>query len=295
MDTGSFTSKGRGGKIEMAKKKSNLIKDLADVFAMLPWWVGVVAAIISYVALHLYAKPVAIQITAPGQVSAAITQSIFKTFASIGQYLVPAICLAGAGMSWVLQKQRTRLVNQVAGSEAASALNGMSWQEFEVLVGEAFRLQGFKVTELGGSSSDGGVDLVLAKGSEKFLVQCKQWRALKVGVDVVRELYGVMAAQGAAGGFVVTSGRYTADAVTFSSGRNVRLIDGEKLFAMLKQAKASQQLKTPQAVAEPTTAAPACPTCGAAMVKREAKRGTAAGSVFWGCSTYPSCRGTRTV
>jgi restriction system protein len=33
-----------------------------------------------------------------------------------------------------------------------------------------------------------GVDLALTKGTEKFLVQCKQWKAYKVGVDVVREL-----------------------------------------------------------------------------------------------------------
>lgn len=279
----------------MAKKKSNLAKDLVEVFGSLPWWIGVIAAIISYVALHMYAQPVAVQITAPGQVSAAITQSIFKTLATIGQYLVPVICLAGACMSWIRQKQRGRLANQVTGSNAASALNNMSWQEFEILVGEAFRMEGFKVAQRGGTGSDGGVDLVLSKGSEMFLVQCKQWRALKVGVDVVRELYGVMAAQGAAGGFVVTSGRYTSEAVEFTSGRNVRLIDGDKLFAMLKQAKASQRLKGAPVLTEPVATAPACPACGAAMVKREAKRGASAGNVFWGCSTYPSCRGIRSV
>nr|WP_246295105.1 restriction endonuclease [Schlegelella koreensis] len=32
------------------------------------------------------------------------------------------------------------------------------------------------------------------------MVQCKQWRAFKVGVQVVSEFYGVMAAQGAVGG-----------------------------------------------------------------------------------------------
>ncbi len=42
--------------------------------------------------------------------------------------------------------------------------------------------------------------------------------ALKVGVDVVRELYGVMAAKGATGGFVVTSGRFTEDAKAFAQG-----------------------------------------------------------------------------
>jgi restriction system protein len=52
-----------------------------------------------------------------------------------------------------------------------------------------------------------------------------------VGVDVVRELYGVMAATGAAGGFVVTSGRFTEDAASFARGRNVMLVDGPKLHA----------------------------------------------------------------
>ena len=35
---------------------------------------------------------------------------------------------------------------------------------------------------------------------------------------------------------------------------------------------------------------PTCPRCGAAMVERH--RGTN-GSPFWGCSTFPTCRGTR--
>lgn len=80
----------------------------------------------------------------------------------------------------------------------------MAWKEFEKLVGEAFRLQGYQVTELGGDGPDGGIDLVLRKGHEKFLVQCKQWKAFTVGVAVVRELYGVMAAKGATGGFIVS-------------------------------------------------------------------------------------------
>ncbi len=33
-----------------------------------------------------------------------------------------------------------------------------------------------------------------------------------------------------------------------------------------------------------------CPKCGAAMVRRVAKRGENAGSEFWGCSTFPKCR-----
>jgi restriction system protein len=30
------------------------------------------------------------------------------------------------------------------------------------------------------------------------------------------------------------------------------------------------------------------------MLQRIAKRGSNAGNQFWGCSTYPACKGTRT-
>lgn len=73
----------------------------------------------------------------------------------------------------------------------------------------AFRLRGYAATEIGGGGADGGVDLVLARGGEKFVVQCKQWKAFKVGVDVIRGLYGVMATKGAPGGYLVTCGRFT--------------------------------------------------------------------------------------
>lgn len=42
-----------------------------------------------------------------------------------------------------------------------------------------------------------------------------------------------------------------------------------------------------------TTGSPECPVCGSHMVKRTAKKGRRAGETFWGCSKYPSCRGTR--
>jgi ssDNA-binding Zn-finger/Zn-ribbon topoisomerase 1 len=35
---------------------------------------------------------------------------------------------------------------------------------------------------------------------------------------------------------------------------------------------------------------PICPKCGIQMVLRTAQRGPAAGSQFWGCSNYPTCK-----
>ena len=277
------------------KRKSSPLEDMLDLVSLLPWWAGVAIAVVGYVVLHRMAAPV----VQPGQVGSVITQSVVAGFATAGQYIVPLVGLLGAAMSFFRRRQRSALVMDVAQAKSANALDGMSWREFEMLVGEAYRLQGYKVTETGGGGADGGIDLALTKGSEKFLVQCKQWKAFKVGVDVVRELYGVMAAKGAAGGFVVTSGRFTEDAKAFADGRNVQLVDGSKLFTMIQQAKQSLAANSPQPVApsakgvEKSEISTACPQCGANMVKRTARKGTNTGAEFWGCSKFPTCRGVR--
>jgi hypothetical protein len=54
----------------------------------------------------------------------------------------------------------------------------------------------FQVEKPGGAGPNGGIDLILRSEGEKHLAQCKQWRAFKVGVQVVWERYGVMAAEG---------------------------------------------------------------------------------------------------
>ncbi len=181
-----------------------------ELTAMLPWWVGVVLAVIAYFALHLYATSPS-QPPAPGQpfISPAL---VWKPLATIFQYLLPVVFVAGAALSAIRRGKRKQNFDHVVGAQSKSALLDMTWQEFEALVGEAFRLRGFNVTETGGTSGDGGVDLVLRKGSDKYLVQCKQWRATRVGVAPVRELFGVMAIEGAAGGYIVTSGSFTEEA-----------------------------------------------------------------------------------
>lgn len=293
------------------RRRASAAEDLMDLVAMLPWWVGVALALVGYLVLHRMALQPLVAVATPGQGNSMVLQGVWKGLATAGQYIVPLICLGGAGMSAWRRHERKKLVVDVAQSKASDALDGMSWQSFEKLVGEGFRLQGYDVVETGGGGADGGIDLVLTKratnSGEKFLVQCKQWRALKVGVDVVRELYGVMAARGATGGFVVTSGRFTEAAVAFASGRNVTLIDGPQLHGLIAQAQASrfpsmalQRREAEPVMAKPSAGAqpsmePSCPTCSKPMVRRTAKRGASAGNEFWGCTAYPSCRGTRPV
>lgn len=179
----------------------------------------------------------------------------------------------------------------------------MRWQEFELLVGEVFRRKGFAIQETGGGGADGGIDLRLTKGSEKFLVQCKQWRAYKVSVNVVRELFGVMAAEGAVGGFVVTSGVFTEDAKSFAKGRNIELVDGKKLKYLIDGLPSSSSNEIASNKKEPVLYTPVlsatqelfCPRCNGSMVKRIAKKGANQGQEFWGCAAFPKCRGIRAI
>lgn len=259
---------------------------------MLPWWVGSVLAVVAYVWLHSVATTDVSAVVQPGKMRDFVGQTLFRTLASVGQYLLPLAFLVGAAMSAYGRFKRHALHEQVAGSSDRGALNNMSWQQFEALVGEAFRRKGYTVTETGGGGADGGIDLVLKKEGETFLVQCKQWKAYKVSVNTVRELYGVMAAEGATGGFVVTSGVFTDEARAFAVGRNIELLDGKALHERIRGVSALSKAASAAPTVE-SEDAPACPVCQSAMVKRTAKRGANSGNAFWGCSRYPDCKGTR--
>ena len=276
----------------MARRKQSPVEDLIEITSKLPWWVGVLLAIVAYVWLHSVATSEVTAVVQPGKMGDFISQNLYKTLASVGQYLLPFAFLVGAAMSAYGRYKRRALHEQVAASPDRGALNNMSWQQFEALVGEAFRRKGYAITETGGGGADGGIDLALKKEGETFLVQCKQWKATKVGVTTVRELYGVMAANGVTGGFVVTSGVFTDEARAFAIGQNIELMDGKALHALIRgvtvPSKPAPVLKAVAAASEP-----ACPVCQSAMVKRTAKRGANLGNAFWGCSQYPGCKGTR--
>ena len=276
----------------MARRKQSPVEVLIEITSKLPWWVGVVLAIIAYVWLHSIAASEVTAVAQPGKMADLVGQTLFKTLASVGQYILPIVFTIGGAMSAYGRYTRRALHEQVATSPDRGALNDMSWQQFEALVGEAFRRKGYTVTETGGGGADGGIDLALKKDGETYLVQCKQWKATKVGVNIVRELYGVMAANGTTGGFVVTSGMFTDEARAFAIGRNIELMDGEALHALIRgvtvPSKAAPALK-----AVSTASAPACPVCQSAMVKRTAGKGANKGNIFWGCPQYPACKGTR--
>lgn len=256
------------------RKKDSLFEDLAG----LPWPAGLIFGIGGYF---------------------FFAHTIFKPFALV----VLLIGLVTAGLSALGAKHRRHLLDRQTGLES---LRSMSWKEFELLVGEAYRRLGYGIEETGQGGADGGIDLLLRKDSVTTLVQCKQWRNQKIGVTVVREMYGLMVHHNAYAVRIVCTGSYSSEAEAFAKGKPIELIDGSALLRLIENLQTPAQDAKRSASLQPVpflekcvklesatiTAAPACPKCAATMVERTNR---ANGQAFWGCSKFPGCRGTVAV
>ena len=274
------------------KKKTSLWEDSFDIASNISWKISLAIAIMAYFSFHYVANLTPPQALTNGHAlnSNFLSMTIVITFAKIFQYLIPAFFAIGAAASVFKSKHRGRLLEQQSGIES---IRNMSWQNFELLVGEAFRRKGFEVKENGGGGADGGIDLILYKNGKKSIVQCKRWKTFSINVSLVRELYGVMSAESANECIFVSSGNYTSEARLFAENKPIWLIDGEELLKMVEDVQPSKNQPDLTQLETLKQQVPACPLCCSSMVKRTAKKGTNAGSEFWGCSKYPACRGTR--
>src|ERR1700730_3425388 len=272
-------------------RRQGLFDDLMSMGLKLPWKVGLAAAVVIFVALHLVAiytgAPVATNTLA--DLGSVVQHGLIHVFAALLQYIIPAGLLIGTTVGYFKQRQAGALFAS-ARANPKPTITSMSWREFERLVGEIFRRRGFTVTGFFGNRPDGGVDLGLTKNGDRFLVQCKHWKKRQVGVTVVRELYGVISAQRAQGGFVVTGGEFTREARAFSESCDINLIDGPALEKIIGDIP-TRNFAADSAVAVAAQPNPMCPQCGTAMIQWTAKKGQFAGQPFWGCSRSAKCTG----
>ena len=89
-------------------------------------------------------------------------------------------------------------------------------RKFEEIVAEILSKQGYEI-ELTSASRDGGFDICAARqdglGKFLYLVECKRYvPPNKVGVEIVRSLHGVIQANRATAGAIVTTSFFTAGA-----------------------------------------------------------------------------------
>lgn len=135
----------------MARRRQTIADDIIVLTANMPWWVGLLLALTSYVILHRIAGQGLTQ--ASGQdVFAAAKGGMVFAFASLGQYALPGLFGIGALVSIISRLKRTKLHSDV--TSGIRGIGDISWRQFEELIGEHFRRSGYQVEETG-SGADG--------------------------------------------------------------------------------------------------------------------------------------------
>ncbi|SFS82869.1 restriction endonuclease [Paenibacillus sp. 453mf] len=94
-------------------------------------------------------------------------------------------------------------------------------RKFEEVVAEIFHKKGFTVT-LTPRTRDGGKDIYAIQngmfGRQLFVIECKRYSSTnKVGVELVRGIYGVKVAERATAAMLVTTSTFSKDAIDFAS------------------------------------------------------------------------------
>lgn len=196
--------------------------------------------------------------------------------------------------------------NQPVPDHAFDYLKELDDSEFDKLISMLFKQRGYSVSAKEQNNND-SVDVVLKMNSETTFVQYKHWREYQVDVAVIEEFYAVMESESIPHGIVITTGLFTQDALDYSHGKHLLLINGVDLSQMIGVLSASnddsandeaqiddEQIDDEQIdnlIDEMPELEPLCPICSREMIKRTAKKGKNAGNTFWGCSQFPNCLG----
>jgi restriction system protein len=169
----------------MNRKDETWFDDVFETLKHTPAWFGPVAAVCVFIFLR-YIALLFIPVAKPGAFDAGV---ILRPFLPMFAWLISG----GILTAWVgaeIHKLRNRRLLDTRAS--VGSLADISWQDFEHLVSEGYRRQGYLAQVVANPAGDGGVDIELRGNGQLLLVQCKQWKTRCVGVKVVREMLGVV-------------------------------------------------------------------------------------------------------
>ncbi len=158
--------------------------------------------------------------------------------------------------------------------EWTTALRLLDSTEFEWLVGELFRREGWKVEETGRPDGpDGNIDLKLTMAGKTAIVQCKRWTARIVGVDDIRAFAGTLMREDLPGtaGIFVTLSEFGTQAREEAGRIGLTLLDNADLYTRVEKVRQTE----------------ACPICGSAMILDRSSRG------WWFRCVTKGCAGKR--
>lgn len=155
--------------------------------------------------------------------------------------------------------------------EWTTEIRHLDAEEFEWLVGELYRRDGWKVEESGRQDGpDGNIDLRLVKDRERRIVQCKRWTSWRVGVDDIRAFAGTLLREGldGAAGIFVTFSDFTSQARDEARRVGITVIDNRDLYSLVEKARRREP----------------CPVCQTPMVLGRSPHGWWFRCIARGCA-----------
>jgi restriction system protein len=145
----------------------------------------------------------------------------------------------GAAKTWAAGERDRYLARIYAQRDR---LLGLSPRQFEEAVAQLLHARFGWATRCTPYTADGGWDVEADTPDGKLLVECKQFEPSKsVGRPVIQKLHSAVITEHAAGGVLVTTASFSAPAQDMAEEARVKLIDGEALSRLMREAYGSAQ------------------------------------------------------
>ncbi len=144
---------------------------------------------------------------------------------------VAAALLIGLAASFALGLWRRGRTEAQAGIQA---LCGVKWGDYAHLIEDLLQERGFTRSDEERRPGEGGFDLMMTRGSSRYLVECKNGAAHRVTEQSIRDLAKVVEMQGAEGAVLATTGRVEPAALQFAANRRIEVLSGPDLWRQAK-------------------------------------------------------------
>lgn len=175
-------------------------RSLFSILSGFPWWLSALVAVLLFGFMQLIFPPLAPFVALP--------------FVAVAAYFAYRQLLGKS---------------PVDAGERIAALRDMPWENFSLVISEAYRRQGYAVE----ASDSAAFDFTLRRNGRITLVQCRRWKVNQVGAGPLRELHEAIVKHDAFNGVCITAGGFSANAREFAAGKPITLLNDAALAELV--------------------------------------------------------------
>jgi restriction system protein len=160
-------------------------------------------------------------------VTAALARWILEKFDLHPLYAIfvaaPFLVISGVAF-W--RQMRVPSARHIAAT--LEGLRALPAEDFAARLEAAYRRDGYDVKRITGAA-----DFELEKSGRMTLVAFKRWKAVRTGIEPLRELDALRQKRDAASAIYIAAGEVTGTARSFATANNIRLLQPGELAALL--------------------------------------------------------------